>query len=186
MRIVVFGLYNSGSTAIAGALHHLGVNMGVPYHDDFYESAEVTQQLLNWYVSDTEMRDHTTFQTKVAFFQNWITRQQGEHIGVKHPLLCLCPDAVFHTFGTEAIYLWAYRSLPVSIERLVARQWYVGHEAQMQNRLWYSLSKYRKRLHVIDWDQLKSQPVELIDQLVRTCHLMPTDEQHQVAIDSIH
>ena len=36
MRIVVAGLYDSGSSCLAGVLHHLNVDMGAP----FWERAE--------------------------------------------------------------------------------------------------------------------------------------------------
>src|SRR6266576_4665725 len=35
-RIAVLGLYRSGSTVVAGVLHHLGVDMGPPFYGGYY------------------------------------------------------------------------------------------------------------------------------------------------------
>ena len=48
-RIAVLGVYRSGSTAVAGALHHLGVDMGPPFFEGFYESAGLSKQLRRWW-----------------------------------------------------------------------------------------------------------------------------------------
>ena len=49
IRIAVLGVYRSGSTAVAGALHHLGVDMGPPFFEGFYESAGLSKQLRRWW-----------------------------------------------------------------------------------------------------------------------------------------
>ena len=46
---VLFGLYRSGSSAAAGVLHHLGVEMGAPYWMDNYESARLARRLRRWW-----------------------------------------------------------------------------------------------------------------------------------------
>ncbi|MCX6913612.1 MAG: hypothetical protein NT167_11280 [Verrucomicrobia bacterium] len=48
-RIAVLGVYRSGSPAVAGALHHLGVDMGPPFFEGFYESAGLSKQLRKWW-----------------------------------------------------------------------------------------------------------------------------------------
>ena len=50
VRIAILGLFNSGSTALAGVLHQLGVNMGgPPFFKEFYESAEIARNLRRWW-----------------------------------------------------------------------------------------------------------------------------------------
>jgi len=48
-RVAVLGLYRSGSSAAAGVLHHLGVEMGAPYFEDHFESAQLAKRLRRWW-----------------------------------------------------------------------------------------------------------------------------------------
>ena len=56
-RIAVLGLYNSGSTVIAGMLHRLGVNMGQPFWQtsadgaacNHYEPYDLSWHLRRWW-----------------------------------------------------------------------------------------------------------------------------------------
>jgi hypothetical protein len=56
-RIAVLGLYRSGSSAAAGVLHHLGVEMGAPYWMDNYESARLARRLRRWW-HEPDLHEH--------------------------------------------------------------------------------------------------------------------------------
>lgn len=96
--IAVLGLYNSGSTALAGALHRLGVDMGAPFWRDsddrsprnYYEPWDLSCRLRSWW-DEPEAREAVNQATRVAYLRDW-RRRAGRcpgPAGAKHPLLSL-------------------------------------------------------------------------------------------------
>ncbi len=77
-RIAVLGLYRSGSAAVAGILHHLGVNIGPPFFGeshpnsihDFYESAWLSQQLRIWW-NEPNISEKASQRKRVKVLQRW-------------------------------------------------------------------------------------------------------------------
>jgi hypothetical protein len=93
-RIAVLGVYRSGSTAVAGALHHLGVDMGPPFFEGFYESAGLSKQLRKWW-DEPRLREKVSQAKRVRVLAQWIQeRERGgvRWVGMKHPLLSLCGE----------------------------------------------------------------------------------------------
>src|SRR5487761_787575 len=77
--IAILGLYNSGSTALAGALHRLGVHMGAPFwyssderaKNNFYEPWDLACQLRFWW-NEPNIRENTDRQLRIACLGNWV------------------------------------------------------------------------------------------------------------------
>jgi hypothetical protein len=93
-RVAVLGLYRSGSSAAAGVLHHLGVEMGAPYWMDNYESARLARRLRRWW-HEPELQERFPAPERVRKLRDWISFLEGggaAHVGAKHPLLSLCGD----------------------------------------------------------------------------------------------
>jgi hypothetical protein len=90
-RIAVLGLYRSGSTAIAGALHRLGVAMGEPFWCDYYEPQWLSQELRRWW-NEPYVRGCVPRPQRVFVLAEWIEaleRTGVPWVGAKHPLVSI-------------------------------------------------------------------------------------------------
>jgi hypothetical protein len=193
-RIAVLGLYNSGSTAIAGVLHRLGVNMGPPFwrsSDDndpnnFYESVDLSWHLRRWW-NEPELIEKTTAADRIRFLKLWIELQECAHpgpSGAKHPLLSLCGDDLIAAWGPETQFIWTWRPREQSIAGLQRRGWFPGAEESLQQRLWTSLHDFESRqanVFKLDWTQAQSDPEGVARQLATLLNLDRSEEQLQTA-----
>ena len=75
-RIAVLGVYRSGSTAVAGALHHLGVDMGPPFFEGFYESAGLSKQLRKWW-DEPRLVEKVGQAKRVRVLEQWIKEREA-------------------------------------------------------------------------------------------------------------
>jgi len=119
-RIAVLGVYRSGSTAVAGALHHLGVDMGAPFFEGFYESAGLSKQLRKWW-DEPHLLEKVSQAKRVRVLAKWIQeREEGgaQWVGMKHPLLSLCGDDLVQAWGPATRFIRCCRPLEDSIDSL--------------------------------------------------------------------
>jgi len=189
-RIAVVGLYNSGSTAIAGVLHRLGVNMGPPFwrsSDDndpsnFYEPVDLSWHLRRWW-NEPEIIEKTAAADRIRLLKHWIELQECAHpapSGAKHPLLSLCGDDLIAAWGAETQFVWTWRPLEQSIAGLQRRLWFPGVEESLQKRLWKALNDFASRhgdVVRLDWAQVQSDPVKATRQLAALAGLERSDDQ---------
>jgi len=188
MRIAVIGLYNSGSTAIAGTLHHLGVNMGAPYHGNFFESLEIKQKLSEWW-DEPQLKKFAPKKQRVAYLREWIKRQEAlgnSRVGVKHPLLCLSAHDLEEAWGKRVKYIWAHRSLKDSIQGLEKRRWF-SHPKPLQEYFWHSATEFfaeHKHLRV-DFEDMVSDPGTNVARIIDYLELEPDKAQIAAAVRSI-
>jgi hypothetical protein len=197
-RIAVLGLYNSGSTAVAGMLHRLGVNMGPPYYttcdpDDeynFYEPYDLSWHLRHWW-SEPELREQTTAAQRIEFLKRWVHLQEclGHSIvGAKHPLLSLCSTDLLTAWGTDTKFIWCWRPLEESIEKLKSRVWFEGLEEAMQSRLWDVLSEFEESHRCVirlDWNRLKRDPIWAVSELSSILGIQPEEHVAKSAAEFI-
>jgi len=188
MRIAVIGLYNSGSTAIAGTLHRLGVNMGAPYHGNFFESLEIKSKLCEWW-DEPRMQKFTSKKQRVAYLRAWIKRQEAEgyeHVGVKHPLLCLSAYDLEAAWDKRVKYIWAHRSLNDSINGLEKRRWF-SHPKPLQEYLWHSAMEFfAEHEHLqINFDEMTAKPSATIARLIDYLQLETDKAQVAAAVKGI-
>jgi hypothetical protein len=119
-RIAVLGVYRSGSTAVAGALHHWGVDMGPPFFEGFYESAGLSEQLRRWW-DEPRLREKVSQAKRIRVLAQWIQeRERGgaRWVGLKHPLLSLCGEDLLQAWGPETRFIRCCRPLEDSINSL--------------------------------------------------------------------
>jgi hypothetical protein len=182
MRIAVLGLYNSGSSALAGMLHRLGVNMAPPFFEDFYEPYELAWHLRNWW-DEPRLTECAPPAHRVSFLRQWVELQErGGHraVGAKHPLLSLCGPDLVAAWGEEVRFIWSYRSLDDSIEGLKRRQWFMGHEEHAQRRLWDALQAFERSdvpIFKLDWREVKANPARAARELARIAEIEATAAQ---------
>lgn len=190
MRIAVLGLYNSGSTAIAGMLHRMGVNMGPPFWlnsdddspENHYEARDLSHRLRKWW-DEPFLVERTSSWRRVRYLKRWIARQEragGLATGAKHPLLSLCGRDLLAAWGESARLVWCYRPLTDSISGLERREWFKGREADMQQRLWGALCELEHsgvNITRIEWDQVKSDPNAAVTELADILRIRPSMEK---------
>jgi len=93
-RIAVLGLYRSGSTVLAGVLHHLGVDMGAPFYGGYFESDWLSKQLRLWW-DEPRLREKVPQDKRVRILSQWMRDREeagARWVGTKHPLLCLSAE----------------------------------------------------------------------------------------------
>lgn len=196
--IALLGLYNFGSTALAGALHRLGVHMGPPFwyssddnaKNNYYEPWDLACQLRYWW-NEPILRENTNRKIRIACLANWLRMRRGLHqgvVGAKHPLLCLCGDDLLTAWGADTLFLRACRPLEESIARLKARNWFSPHEERLQRTLWQALEQFCARQpHLrVEYHRLRSEPAAVIGEIAASAHLNPTASQLAAAAASIH
>jgi len=192
-KIAILGLYNSGSTALAGALHRLGVHMGAPFwcssderaKDNFYEPWDLAFQLRFWW-NEPDIRENTDRQIRIACLSTWVRLRQCYYqsaVGAKHPLLCLCGDDLVTAWGADSIFLRACRPLDESIERLRARNWFPYRAEPLQRRLWQALEEFCARQpHLpVEYHRLRRDPATVLREIAAYAHLQPTATQWMAA-----
>jgi len=197
-KIAVIGLYRSGSSAIAGALHHLGVDMGGPFKEPYYEPDDLSGQLRVWWAEQkldepsgyaTLLQETVKRPERVAQLARWLrVRKQGGAlvIGVKHPLLCLTGNDLRTAWGADTRFIWAYRPLKESIASLERLGWWPD-SAKAQRRLWAeSTAFFEQTPHLrVDHKKLLQHPAKEIARIIEYAGITPTPAQIRAAIGFI-
>lgn len=119
-HIAVLGLYRSGSTAVAGVLHHLGVDMGHPFFGGYYESAWLSEQLRRWW-DEPRLVERTPQAERVRVLARWIAQREqagAVWVGMKHPLLSHCGEDLLQAWGEDTRFIRCCRPLEDSIQSL--------------------------------------------------------------------
>ena len=187
IRVAVIGLYNSGSTGIAGMLHRLGVNMGPPFwasnndnsDENFYEPYDLARHLRRWW-NEPHATEHTPAVVRRRFLTKWAHRQECVRpgpIGAKHPLLSLCGHDLAEAWGTQVRLVWSWRELDRSIQGLQRRGWFGEHGETLQITLWEALSQLasqRPDVMKLDWSGVKSDPAQAAKTLAEIAGLEPS------------
>ena len=188
-RIVVLGLYNSGSTVLAGMLHRMGVNMGPPFwrnprdghEENFYESRQLSHQLRQWWAEPLGI-ERVSAPYRIGFLKTWAALQEKMSrapVGAKHPLLSLSAFDLASAWGGGTCFIRAWRSMEESLDGLRRRAWFPGHEIALQKKLWEALESFERGHSVnrFDWNNVKSDPAQTARDLARAASLSPTGDQ---------
>ncbi len=188
-RIVVLGLYNSGTSAVAGVLHHLGVYMGgPPFFGDFYEAADVAARLRLWW-REPDLIESTDADQRIAWLARWLERHERDghkRIGLKHPLLCLSAPDIESAWGSRVRYVWSRRPLDESIAGLTRRHWFADPEA-MQTVLWQAVTQFiAHHDHLtVHYADLVEAPRRTIESVMASLDMSASEAQIERAAASI-
>lgn len=190
MRFAILGLYNSGSTALAGMLHRLGANMGPPFwatdddqsESNFYEPRDLSENIRHWYGEPHIGIQPSNLEQRIGFLKAWIKHQENLRLpaGAKHPLLSLCGHELITAWGANTQLIWAYRDFDASVRGLERRGWFRGHETATQQRLWtalHELENTQKNLTKINWDDVRANPMGMARNLASLTGITPSDAQ---------
>ncbi len=199
-RVAVMGLYNSGSTALAGMLSRMGVTLGPPFWrnseeghpENFYESRHLSGTLRSWWgepLATPMVPEHT----RIGYLLAWAHFYEGRHpgpIGAKHPLLSLCGPDLLTAWGSAARFIRCGRPLNESIDGLRRRGWFPGHEVGLQTRLWDALVDLERQpnanVTTVDWGMAKADPLGAARAVARAAGIDPSAEQLDAAAAVVH
>jgi hypothetical protein len=184
-RIAVLGVYRSGSTAVAGALHRLGVDMGPPYFEGFYESAGLSKQLRKWF-DEPRLVEKVGPAKRVRVLADWIKEREAggaRWVGMKHPLLSLCGDDLVQAWGPETRFIRCCRPLEDSIDSL-KRLGRSVDGAHLQGTLMQALDRFfAGRDHLaIEFADLMSNPRREVERLMQYLQITADAEKIAAAV----
>jgi hypothetical protein len=184
-RIAVLGVYRSGSTAVAGALHHLGVDMGPPFFEGFYESAGLSKQLRKWW-DEPRLVEKVGQAKRVRVLEQWIKEREAggaRWVGMKHPLLSLCGDDLVQAWGPETRFIRCCRPLEDSIDSL-KRLGRSVDGAFLQGTLMEALGRFfvRREHLAIEFADLMSNPRREVERLMAYLEVTADAEKIEAAI----
>jgi hypothetical protein len=184
-RIAVLGVYRSGSTAVAGALHHLGVDMGPPFFEGFYESAGLSKQLRRWW-DEPRLVEKVGQSKRVRALEQWIKEREAggaRWVGMKHPLLSLCGDDLVQAWGSETRFIRCCRPLGDSIDSLKRLGRTVNGEF-LQGTLMAALDRFLAgREHLaVEFANLMGNPRREVERLMEYLQITADTEKIAAAI----
>ena len=187
-RIAVLGVYRSGSTAVAGALHHLGVDMGPPFFEGFYESAGLSKQLRRWW-DKPRLVEKVGQAKRVRVLEQWIKEREAggaRWVGMKHPLLSLCGEDLVQAWGAgDALH----PLLPAAegFHRLAEAPGPKVDGEFMQGTLMAALDRFfAGREHLaIEFADLMSNPRREVERLMEYLQITADAEQIEAAVHFI-
>ena len=154
--------------------------MGAPYHETYYESAELAAELRAWW-GEPELIECALAEFRIAGLREWMHRQHApnrEAIGAKHPLLTLSANDVLDAWGADTKILWAHRDLDESIASLARVAW-VKCPHLAQSYLWLKASEFcGHHPHLkVRYDEITTDPIAVVQRLVEYLGMGFSDEQ---------
>lgn len=189
-RVAVLGLYRSGSSAAAGVLHHLGVEMGAPYYEDHFESARLAKRLRRWW-HEPDLQELFPHAERVRKLRDWIyflESRGATHVGAKHPLLSLCGADLLEAWGPEVRFIWTWRPLDESIASIRRADWWIEpYGEKLQRRLWDDVNQFfagREHLRV-DFSDMLADPAREIRRIADYVNLPREGDGFATALASI-
>lgn len=187
MRIAILGTYRSGSSAIAGMLHHLGIELGSPFVGDHYESSELSTALRVWW-TEPLLLPSMNVKKRRKFLRQWIeAREIGSNlVGAKHPLLSLSANDVFDAWGPETRFIWCARPLVESIDSLARLNWWaepdrIQRKLNLANEEFFQTVEHLK----LAYCTTQSDPMAQIELICNWLGLSPAKQQVDQALDWI-
>ncbi len=181
VRIAVVGLYNSGTSCVAGILHRLGVDMGAPFWENeannYYEPYDLGCVLrTSW--REPHGVAATTERVRIDILRHWVLGREAtgnRTVGAKHPLLAMAPREVLAAWGEDTRFVWCQRDVEQSIRALQARGWFGPLAEPLQRRLARSLRGFfrdtRVRCQAVDFEHLRRHGEAGVRQLAHALEL---------------
>jgi Glycosyltransferase family 25 (LPS biosynthesis protein) len=199
--LVVLGTYRSGSSCLAGVLHHLGGHGGrgcwkkrTPWNPrGLFEPPWLSRQL-RMLCDEPRLRSNPNSEEMVRLLRDWSRREwhrakaAGRFLFVKHPLLCL--------LGSEFETAWERPPKILSIERPPERSveslrrvgWW---SAELSASVIERLASAREQILVrhehmrVEFSQLVLHPERVILEICRFVGIGPTPAQLRSAIQFV-
>lgn len=195
--IAVVGPFRSGTSAVAGVLHRLGVSMGkglkpanAANPGGYYESFQLAR-LCRLSYKEPLMKEMIVRKRRVQLLREWLQSRGKETgpIGAKHPTLCLIiPDIIeawprLKIVCTERpmeesqasmrrIGWWPEKAIRETYPRLIEKR-----KAD--------LLKVKVPIYWVSYNALVADPTTEINNLIEFCKIQPVEQSVQDAISFV-
>lgn len=198
-QILVLGLHRSGTSALAGLLHHLGVFMGDNLrgasssnpkgHFEDHKLQGVLDSLVGYW--QTPRRVETIDERQVAKIQEYVDTYTAQHElwGCKDPRLCY-GGSIIARFCSNPIIISTERELEESAQSLIARN-NMPHSVayHILNDYYITWQKTVRDcavsgipVFIMNYKDICEHTEEVIDDLLSVIQTEITEEQRQNAI----
>lgn len=131
--LVVIGPWRGGTSATAGAIHHLGISMGRQFFPANARAAPkgcfeamILRKICNAAYPEPHFRESCSRDERVSLLKNWMDRRfkdQGYIIGAKNPLLCLMVPEVCEAWP-ECKFVVVHRPTDHVVDSLRKLGWF--------------------------------------------------------------
>lgn len=194
--VVVLGLYRSGSSLLAGMLHHLGVHMGEQFHPSDKNACPTGsyEHLGIWQVcqkifKEPKPRKEISLVQRVAALSHVMRlhRLSVETIsGAKHPLLCaLIPE--LQMASPDLKFVSIERDFETSLASMVFLKWWGASKSQYRDLLSALEAERVAHLgqtdhHRLSYDDLLQNPQKELADICGFLDLKPNEAQFKAAL----
>jgi Uncharacterized protein conserved in bacteria len=199
---IVFGAHSSGTSCVAGVLHHLGVSMGnrlIGYYGNNpetlcgFEDADLAAICMRA-VPITFNSVRIPLAHVEEQLRQWIQKRKQDHglaVGGKHPLLCLFGDSLYRICGDSMRAVFVERPLESSIRSIISRPDVrcLDIDKVITHMHWLDSEKrkFRESLPneiktVVSYEDLVADPEKHVRGIVEFLDYLPSEEQIKKAI----
>ena len=191
--VCVVGPYRSGTSAVAGLLHRLGVPMGDGWKParpgnagGTYEDQQLATMCRRWF-RETSIVERVGRRQRRRDLRQWLAGRP-QLAGAKHPLLCLCLPQLARVCPSVQ-FVAVDRPPAESVASLLNRRWSQSHAERATSRLIAArerdLATVGKPVCRIAYHDLLANPADAVDRLIAFLDLTPTEDQRRDAISWI-
>lgn len=190
--VCVLGPFRSGTSAVAGLLHRLGVPMGAGWitrranRGGTYEDQQLGNLCRLWF-RERRMVCTTGRAQRRAGLRRW-ARTRPPLAGAKHPSLCLCVPQIVRAWPGVR-FVAVDRPEEESVASMIKIGWSQDKAAAAAARMLAArdrdLAACTRPVCRIDYHELLRDPAAAVDQLVDFLGLKPTETQRRDAIQWI-
>ncbi len=185
---IITGSYRSGTSAIAGIVHKLGIFMGDSFDEPTRNNPEgYFEDLVFKRLLDEDIPDEQIFTNPdlLQFIEN--RESKHSHWGLKNPRLCVCLNRFVSCLKTPHRLIVCQRD-PVEVAKSMARalddagfERFLPLVKYFQNSLKDELVNYKGKILTINYPEDIASPLELVTRIAGFCDVPVTQE----AIDHI-
>lgn len=180
--VAVLGAYRSGSSVVASMLDALGVDMGAPYHGEFFEPADLAASLRRWW-SEPKLVAAESFSNRVYLLRQWADSRSGKPwVGAKHPLLSLCAQDLIRGWGSDTKFIWCNRSLSDSVASLQRLNWW-PNALEIQQKLYHAVESFFPRANglIINFADTVERPEWVVRRIIDFLGIEVNSERISIA-----
>lgn len=197
--VAVLGPYSGGTSAVAGALHYLGVSMG-----SHFETPDKTNRLGNFEAVELArlcrlmfeepwLNEKVAYEARIKLLAIWASSHTKSHsqahrvVGGKHPILSLMGPEVTEAWQRPAI-ISVDRDEAAIVNSLVKRQWGWPLDAclTVTRQLIASREQFLQSTTLpvmrVQYETLVSDPQRVLDHFCEFLNLSPTQEEVSKAV----
>lgn len=199
--VAVLGPWRSGTSCVAGALHHLGVSMGQnfahkanEFNPTGYWEEQKLLKLCQQCLEEPRMRDLNNRPARVSLLKGWLQTRKtdGAFVGAKHAGLCLMVPAVVQAFPKLKV-VSVTRPIEESVRSLEKTNWWPGVKPDEKRKILQNFIFHRdknlKALNIptleLAYPDLLANPVATVSLIAEFVGIKPSPEEVNAAIDSL-